>query len=398
MKEKKLDNGLTIKMTPMKQSDIICVGFFVKVGARNETDEKNGISHFLEHMMFQGTTNRPGIELVKQLSHYGIQYNAVTTQTYTYYYFYGDPSNHKKILDIVLDIYLNTDFSLKQLENEKKVILEELRLRYDAPISKLNRLIHQKFFYNTTLARNIIGNEETLSNITKEDIMEYKRLYYQPKNTVFVVTGNFQTKIIYKLLSSSLNQLPNIHPVLKSYQHEKSILLQRLSEQKELYIESHKNNSLGMAYIAIVFPMFHHYKECNLDILSNTLSSGLNSRLVIALRQNNGISYNIESYALIYSGLGLFVIQTAVKSIEIKRSIKLILNELTKLTKEKISKEEIISATKTLKNESLYENSDPIKVLLQTGSGPIDDINEFAKKVFMESKTNIFIYGKIDEK
>src|SRR5439155_15146655 len=135
--KKILDNGITIVLAPMKTTNIITAGFFLKVGAINETDQNNGIAHFLEHMMFKGTEHRTSTEIFRQLDVIGAEYNAATTMENTYYYIYGNSDDTKKILDVMLDIYINPVFNTSEINKEKKVIIEEMRMRYDRPTMKL---------------------------------------------------------------------------------------------------------------------------------------------------------------------------------------------------------------------------------------------------------------------
>ena len=166
--QKILDNGLNIILIPQENTKLITMGFFVNAGSRNENENNSGVAHFLEHMMFKGTTNRTSTQMFTELDTMGAVYNAATGDQYTFYYIYGNSSDTKKMLDILLDIYINPKFEDKEINKEKKVIIEEMRMRYDASLMKLYSVLHKKFFKDTSLEREVIGTFETVMDSQKK--------------------------------------------------------------------------------------------------------------------------------------------------------------------------------------------------------------------------------------
>ena len=207
--KKILKNGITIVLVPMKNTNIVTAGFFIKAGSIDETSENNGIAHFLEHMMFKGTTSRTSTELFRQLDIIGAEYNAATTMENTYYYVYGNSNDIKKIVDIMLDIYINPTFKTNEINKEKKVIIEEMRMRYDRPMMKLYSLMHSKLFESTPLARDIIGTADNIYSFKRRDFSEFRQEFYQPESTVIVVTGDFNPTLVYKWIEKSVRSLQN---------------------------------------------------------------------------------------------------------------------------------------------------------------------------------------------
>ena len=199
--KKTLDNGMTIALVPMTNVSTVTAGFFVKAGGRNETEETNGIAHFLEHMMFKGTKTRSSKDVLYQISMLGLSYNAYTTNEETVYFMSGDPADTKKILDLVLDIYINPVLATKDIEVEKKVIIEERRMRYDAPYAKIWRALYKKFFDGTSLERELIGSEDNILSFDRRNFIDFRKTYYQPSNCIFVVAGNFNHHQISNLVS-----------------------------------------------------------------------------------------------------------------------------------------------------------------------------------------------------
>lgn len=416
--KKILENGMTIILAPTKINNIIAIGFFVRVGSRNETEENNGIAHFLEHMMFKGTTNRSAEEILRQLDVLGTIYNAATTVEHTYYYTYGNSNDIKKILDIMLDIYINPKFKTSEIKKEKKVIIEEMRMRNDTPISKLYTIMHKKIFKGTTLERSIIGTEEIINNLGKKDFINFRKQYYRPDNTIFVIVGNFNPSPILRIIENILKPLQNPKNNL-SYNDEKKIIMKNMIEQKQPYVYIKKNIFYKQTYIMLVFPIYDLYnnKHYQIDLLSHLLTSGSTSRLNQSLRENNGITYGSKSYPVVYSDSGVFIIQLIMNPIEFKKGIKILMNELRKIKNELMTKEEMQKIQNFIQTETMSAESNNPDILLYYGLNFLQDINfkpnikeeynkyknisrvqirNIAREIFVYDKINLLIYGNID--
>lgn len=419
--KKILDNDMCIVMAPRENTRIISVGFFINAGSRNETDENNGVAHFLEHMMFKGTKNRNAEKLLDELDTMGSQYNAATTMQFTYYYAYSNSDDMKKLLDIMLDIYLNTIFDNNELNKERKVIVEEKRMREDYPFAKLYTKMHQQMFKGTSLAREIIGNDATIDSLKKKDLEKFRNAMYIPRNTVFVICGNFSPAPVFNILKKILNPLPNkpIADTMK-YDYEKSIILKRMQSQSAPYIYVKKSSSFQQTYVILSFPMYDLYdsKDSEIDLLTQLLSSGFSSRLSKALRENEGITYASAAYPIVYSDCGLFLIQMTISPTELVKGIKIVLKELKKLKEEPMTKEEMIKIVKTTENESIYALEKPNEILMYLGltfaadrnadpdvekelrdlkNTKRTDIQKVAQQIFIKTKLNLFIYGNISQ-
>ena len=417
--KKSLDNGMTIAMIPLENTQIISMGFFVKAGSRNETDANNGIAHFLEHMMFKGTTTRTATHLFKELDVLGSVYNAATTAQYTYYYIYGNSNNTKKILDIILDIYINPVFETREINKEKKVIIEEMRLRADLPETKLLTSLHKKMYRNTSLERTIIGTEPSIKSLKRKDFVNFRASLYKPNNTVFVIVGNFNPVPIYKMCKNILSRLTNpaVPPV--QYCDEKTVIMGNMMNQKEPYVHVKKNLNVKQAYVVLAFPMYDLYSKYRreIELLSQLLSSGFSSRLNNALRTNKGMTYNSSTYSITYSDNSLFIIQLVINPIDFVAGLKIVMNELKKVKRREISREEMTKIVNVTKNGSIYSMVAPIDVLTFYGVNLLEDrafeydmpqelsyvkkvtkrqIQQVAEKIFVYEKINLFVYGNVN--
>ena len=419
--KKILDNGMTIILMPMLHTQIIAMGFFVNAGSRNETKENSGIAHFLEHMMFKGTKTRNSNTLFKQLDMLGTNYNAATTTQNTYYYIYGNSDDTKKILDIILDIYINPEFSTKEIKKEKKVIIEEMRMRMDMPLTKLYSEMHKNIFRDTSLlSRDIIGTADTVLNFKREDFIEFRESMYIPKNTVFVITGNFSAPPIYKMVVPILQSLTNSDIPSNTYSNEKNIILKNMLGQNQPYVYIKKNILYQQVYVLLGFPMYDLYKTKHreIDLLTALLSSGFSSRLNKSLREDNGITYSSVAYPIVYSDAGLYLIQMVLNPAELVKGLKILMKELKNIKTDKISNDEMVKIINVTKNESLYSLTNPLEMLIYFGLSALSNkrfkpnlkkdiaelkkitdnqIQNVAKEIFIRDKINLYIYGNVLE-
>lgn len=417
--KKILKNGMYVIMAPMDNTHLITMGFFIGAGSRNETEESNGIAHFLEHMMFKGTTNRSANKLFNELDTLGATYNAATTTQVTYYYLSGSSSDIKHLLDIILDIYINPKFTIKEINKEKKVIIEEMRMRFDAPFMKLYSKMHKKIFRGTSLERNIIGNLNTITNFRKEELKKFRLLLYKPENTIFVLVGNFNPVPIFRIIKKILGPLKNSNIPVTTYYDESDIILENMKLQNEPYIYVKRDISYKQVYLLLAFPMYdlYNYKHREINLLSQLLTGGFSSRLNKALREKNGITYTILSYPIAYRDSGLFIIQLIVNPNELVKCIEIIFLELRKLKKNKISPNEFKKIVNMSKTDMLFSLTQQIDIFVYLGINFLSNrdfkpdigkeivklkkitnkqILEIAKKIFIWEKINLFIYGNVN--
>lgn len=416
---KVLTNRMNIIMAPNANQLIFTAGFFIKAGSRNETSANNGIAHFLEHMMFKGTTTRTPTALFEELDSIGANYNAATSAQYTYYYIYGNNDNMVQILDIITDIYTNAVFEPDEIAKEKKVIVEEMRLRFDSPMAKLYSEIHKKIFKGTSLAADIIGTVDLIKNFTKQDLIDFRNSLYKPENTVFVVTGNFNLDKMSKSLNVTLGKLENLPNVPITYFNEYTVIMANMKKQSEPYVHITKNVNFQQVYLYLVFPLYdlYTYKFREIDLLTVLLSSGFSSRLGKSLREENGITYASNAYPVPYIDTGLYMIQMALNPDKLIDGIKITMAVLKNIKSIVANKNEMKKIVNVTKNNTIYSLTDPLDMLIYLGLNFLTDRNfnpnintEFsqiekvsnkdivtvAKEIFVRDKINLFIYGNID--
>ena len=190
-----LPDGLRIITVPMKDNPTATVLVLVEAGSEYESEKNSGISHFLEHMCFKGTKNRPtAIRISEELDEMGAAYNAFTSQEYTGYYAKVRAEKFEKILDVVSDMYLNPIFEEKEIEKEKGVIEEEIKMYEEIPQARVHDMFMELLYKGQPAGRNIAGTKETVAAIKREDFLEYRRKHYVAPATLVVVSGNIDKK------------------------------------------------------------------------------------------------------------------------------------------------------------------------------------------------------------
>lgn len=414
-----LKNGMTVIIIPMNDTGEISCGFFVDVGLKNENEKIHGISHYLEHMIFRGTKNRRSEILAKELNALGHLYNAATNARFTYYYFNGDSYNIKKTLDILIDIYANPAFRKKDIEIEKKVIFEEMRLANDKPEFKLYKSMIKKFLRGSILSLEIIGTEESIDNITKEDFVTYRKQHYRPDNTVFVIAGDIAPIPILKLLEKYLSNIPNpVNPPSYSEDELKLIVHNNILQQEKPFISVTKNSTLNQTYVLLCFPLIDLVFDYGLELemIMHILVSDFNSRLMKALRIKNGITYGMSMTMEKFYDAGVLMLNMALHPNELINGINIVFRELEKIKKELITPEEKKNAVNALDTDDFPKN--PHSVMIYFGEGFLENRNfvpeyidnrnylnritreklkNICNQIFLKSKTNLFLYGNVDD-
>src|SRR3989339_225179 len=196
-----LKNGLRLITANIEGTEAITALVLFKVGSRYETKSENGISHFIEHMMFKGTKKRPNtLALSKDLDRVGAEYNAFTSRDYTGYYVKVDAEKLELALDVLSDMLLNSKFEEGELEKEKGVISEEIRMYEDNPMMFIDDLFEENLFGSDhPLGRSIAGTVKGINGFSRKKMIDYREKYYTPNNTVLVLTGNLKNKKINEL-------------------------------------------------------------------------------------------------------------------------------------------------------------------------------------------------------
>src|SRR3989344_4409232 len=204
-----LKNGLTVLEVPDPSAKSVLVDIFVKVGSRHEAKRINGISHFLEHLLFKGSQKYPTAQILSHaLDAIGAEYNANTGKEHTQYYIKAAKKHFRFIFGVLTDMLQNPILSAEEIEREKGVIIEEINMYEDTPIRHVEDVLEELMWPNTPLGRNIAGTKAIIKSMTREDIAGYVATYYQPENIIIAVTGSYSRKLLAELVEKYWERLP----------------------------------------------------------------------------------------------------------------------------------------------------------------------------------------------
>lgn len=407
-----LKNGLKILHVPNK-SNIVSIGFVVKVGSRDEDLTFNGISHFLEHMLFKKTKNRTTNKLLKELDSYGAYYNAATTYEYTAFEIHGNNKDFYKLFDILIDMYLNPKILKKDLEIERGVITEEYNMgEMDIDDNMFDTLMYQ-IFGNSGLGRPIIGSYDNIKNFSRKDLLGYRNIFYNYLNTIFIVIGDINSKSIINLLdkktkkektSNYLNIRENFYP-----------------KQEYPRLNITYTESLGQIYLLFGFRIDGYFKnntKFRENIVSNLLTSGSSSKLWNLLRTKLGLAYYCTSSILKFEDNGVFMIRSAIDEKRVEIAIEKILETLHQMKKGNITDEDIKRAKRIYCNDNemslnnpndlfdyyssniIYNNNlcSPIDICSNINKIKYNDIKQSFRNIFKKDNLNLVIIGSLKQK
>ncbi len=354
-----LKNGLEVVLAPLNSSEAVTVLFLVKTGSKYEKKSESGISHFLEHMVFKGTTKRPSTFVISEaLDKVGGIYNAFTGKEYTGFYIKLAYSHLKLALDVLSDMLLNSLFRQKDVEKERNVILEEIKLYQDTPTAYVGELFEELLYGNTPAGRDIIGTKENVSNFNSKDIKDYFSSHYSSKNSLLVIAGKIKEKETIDLVKNYF--LP--FPQKKVPRKEKVV-----ENQRDPAVYKFKKNT-DQTHLCLGVRSFDAFdkRRHTLTLLDTILGGGMSSRLFTNIREHQGLAYYIKSHQELYSDSGYFMIQAGIAHQNIEKVVKLIINELNLLRKITIREREVKKAKEHIKGTTLLglETSDAIASFL----------------------------------
>jgi len=339
-----LSNGLRVLSVPNKSVETVNVMFLTSIGSREEEDRNLGIAHFLEHMAFKGTPTRPNpIEINREIERLGARTNAFTWQEYTGYFIQGNKAHLAKYLDILSDIYLNSTFPETEMEKEKGVIIEEIKLHKDEPMYRASDLFFAATFGGTVLGRSILGSEETIKKMTREDFVEF-RGKHAPENTIIAVAGNTNTEDVIE----NVDEIGRWKVEDRRWKIEDRRWGVEKNRKTELLLETRKSEQshfrLGI-------------KTCNLfsnlvpvcDVLSAHIGSGLGSMMFETLREKMGAAYYCASSDIYYKDVGVLKLSAGVATNRLEESLKRVIEEIMEIGEIGIGEKQLERAKEYIK-------------------------------------------------
>lgn len=332
--KKTLPNGLRIILAPLKDTATVTVMILAETGSEYEEKAQNGISHFLEHMCFKGTTKRPSSKIINsELDGLGAASNAFTNTDYTGFYAKAHADKTEQILDIISDIYLNSTFPEAEMEKEKGVVIEEINMYEDRPQSKVWDILGEAVFGDQPAGRTIIGTKETVSAITRDDLVRYYSAHYVPEGTVVVIGGKVDESIIPKI-EAYFGNLPK---------SPKSFRQKIKDEQSEPKVSIFKKKS-DQTHIVLSFRTGisrYDARAYGVGLLGSILGAGMSSRLFHVIREELGLAYYVSAGHSAELDYGMFSIGMGVSNSNVTKALEAIFAELRKIKNEIVPEQEL---------------------------------------------------------
>lgn len=410
--KKTLPNGLKTIVAPLKDTKTITLLVLVKVGSRYEEPHLNGVSHFIEHLMYKGTPKRPTtLHISKELDGVGAEFNAYTSKDHTGYYIKVNHEKTELAFDILSDILLNSIFDPKEITRERKVIVEEINMYKDNPQMYIESLFEELLYgKDNYLGRFISGPKAVIKKVSRSQILNYKKRFYQAPNTLVVIAGRINAKKGFKLAQKYFafplhkKKIPPFKKLTISQNHPRAKVEYKATEQIQV--------CLGFPALSY----FHQDLEA-LSLLNIILGGNMSSRLFINIRERLGLCYFIRSSVNVYEDTGNFVIQAGLDRKRIKQALIKIQEELGKIKKEGVLKAELEKAKEYLRGRLTLEMEDSESIAGWYGAQSLlikktltleekfkkikkvtlTDIRRVARKIFQTNKLNLTLIGPFKE-
>lgn len=404
-----LDNGLRVITSTMPHSRSVCLAILVGAGSCYENEEEAGISHFTEHLLFKGTQRRPtSKEITQDIEGVGGVINGATDKEVTIYWCKVAAPHFPIAIDVLADILLSSLFDSKEIERERRIISEEIKMNMDLPQQRISMLIDELLWPAQPLGREIIGYKETVSSITREQILKYIARRYIPNNTVLSIAGNIQHEEAVAQIETLFNKWTAAKLVTNYITNDKQT-------EARLRIEP---RDIEQAHLCIAVHGFSrsHPQRFTLDLLNTVLGGGMSSRLFTEIRDHRGLAYDIHSYTEHFLKSGAFAIYAGVAPQKIETAVAAILDEMSKV-KQGILASELIRAKELSKGRLYLRFEDSQNVALWYGSQEIlmreildiddvisivdaitiDELKEAAGQIITDSRLNLAVTGPLKE-
>lgn len=335
-----LENGLTIIGEEIPYVKSISLGVWINAGSRIEDEEISGVSHFIEHMLFKGTRNRTSKQIASEIDNLGGQINAFTSKECTCYYVKLLDSHIDIGIDVLSDMILNSKFNEDDLDKERSVIIEELKMYEDSPEDLAYDLLTENIYKNDPLGMNIIGTEESLKRLNREKLLDYFNKYYVPNNSVIAISGNFNFDEI-------INKIEEKFKVWKKRDVNVDI---KKAEFKSCFLAKNKDiEQVNLAMSLEAVPLENDKEVYALAVINTVFGGSISSRLFQKIREENGLVYSIYSSQSLYRKCGELGIFASMSNEHLKEVYESIIEEIKIMKKYYLTDQEIKESKEQLK-------------------------------------------------
>jgi predicted Zn-dependent peptidase len=352
-----LDNGVRIVTQNIGYMHTVTTGIWVANGTRHESPEDNGVAHFIEHMLFKGTARRSAHQITREIDSMGGILNAFTGHEYVCYYAKVLAKFLPRAADLLADIFLNSTFPLDEIERERKVVLQEIKMRDDTPDEYIHDRFHQNFWQGQLLGMPVLGNEKTVAGLSRASILAHKISRYRPQDIIIAAAGNVRHDELVAILGPLFSDVSSQwHPQISDVflPAEKDVnLIERDMEQTLV--------CLGTRSLR-----YDHPDRYALFLLTTILGGGMSSRLFQEVREKKGLAYSVYSYIISHADSGALIVYAGTEKDHCREVIDIAQREMSRLVAEEVPQDELDAAREQLKGKTLMslESSDSLMTRL----------------------------------
>ena len=386
-----LNNGVQLITSTMESMNSVSMGIFVKAGGRYEPQHTQGVSHFLEHLLFRGSTTRTGKQISEAIEGIGGVLNGFTSEEYTCYIAKVQSKKFPLALDVLSDMFLQPLFSREHIERERGIITEELHMHMDQPDHCVIEVLDTLMWPDQPMGRSLLGTKESIKTLTKKDLVDYFNDRYIPCNTVISLAGNITH-------TAALKQVQRI------FQQKSRAISQEFSSVDEqqknpCFIWEHK--ATEQSHFALGFRGFHrtHPRRYGLKIVSTILGENMSSRLFQEVREKRGLAYDIHTNAHFFKDTGSLVISAGVETKKLEEALAVIMQALQALTQKTVPEQELERAKEYIIGQLLLDMEKTMSAMLWKGEyltclGTIPSFNSLIKKIRMVTPAQVQLIAR----
>ncbi len=402
-----LNNNIPVLMETTSEVHSACIGIWVKTGSRYETAEKNGIFHFLEHMFFKGTQKRTASDIAIETDYLGSELNAFTSTEYTLFYIKVLDEHVETALELLTDIFLNSLFPEGDIEKEKNIVKEELKMVEDNPADYVHDLFGKNIWGDRGIGQSILGSTKTIDAFTRDDLLDHVKRFYGTENIIISCSGNINKEHFLDYLNSTLGSLKRTGPAKKEIFPEFNSAFNIVTKDLS---ESHVSIGLkGLSYA--------DEDRYSMHLLNTILGAGFSSRLFQNIREQRGLVYSVYSYHVSYFDTGLWGVYAGTDRKNVSEVVNVIVDEIENLSGT-VTEDELQRAKNQLKGNlilALESTSNkmtniakqeiyygkyftPKEIIQMVDSITLANIQALANRLVSENSFAMTVYGPVKEK
>lgn len=401
-------NKTRLLLIPYHDTEAITILFLFGVGARYERPEINGVSHFVEHLMFKGTRKRPTtLDISRDLDRVGAEFNAMTSKDYTGYYIKISQAHKDLAVDILSDMLLNSKFDAKEIDRERGVIVEEINMYHDNPIMCIESLFEESLFKGNPLGADVAGPAAVIRQVSRKQILTYRDNFYRPDNLVIAVAGKIDDALralVEKKFIAKTSRPTAALPRFVSYATD------QVAPRVKLRFKDTKQVQLALGFPAFGY---HDKRAYALHLLTIILGGNMSSRLFVSVREKRGLCYFVRCSPNFYQDTGNVMIQSGLDKSRLDEALAVIQAELVKVKKQGVTAKELRDAKEFLRGKivlALEDSSNlaeyfakqelllgkiltPAQKMKKYAAVTLGEIQAVATEIFQQSKANLALIG-----